>query len=201
MKTLTDVTDVIVVAGARKRYGEKRALNGFDLTVERGTVHGVLGPNGAGKTTAVRILTTLLRPDEGLVRVAGLDVRTHAREVRRRIGLLGQHAALDEDLSGRQNLEMFGRLYHLVWPIGFLSNAIATPESMPGWLGAVVWWNPMSATATAVRDLFGTPGGGAGAAAGSWAAEHAGTLAVLWPVALLALFFPLAVRRFGRLSR
>ncbi|MGW2511666.1 ATP-binding cassette domain-containing protein [Streptomyces scopuliridis] len=107
------MTDVIVVAGARKRYGEKRALDGFDLTVERGTVHGVLGPNGAGKTTAVRILTTLLRPDEGLVRVAGLDVRTHAREVRRRIGLLGQHAALDEDLSGRQNLEMFGRLYHL----------------------------------------------------------------------------------------
>ncbi len=110
---MTDVTDVIVVAGARKRYGEKRALDGFDLTVERGTVHGVLGPNGAGKTTAVRILTTLLRPDEGLVRVAGLDVRTRAREVRRRIGLLGQHAALDEDLSGRQNLEMFGRLYHL----------------------------------------------------------------------------------------
>ncbi|WP_326810991.1 ATP-binding cassette domain-containing protein [Streptomyces scopuliridis] len=107
------MTDVIVVAGARKRYGEKRALDGFDLTVERGTVHGVLGPNGAGKTTAVRILTTLLRPDEGLVRVAGLDVRTRAREVRRRIGLLGQHAALDEDLSGRQNLEMFGRLYHL----------------------------------------------------------------------------------------
>ncbi|PVE06228.1 IclR family transcriptional regulator [Streptomyces scopuliridis RB72] len=104
---------MIVVAGARKRYGEKRALDGFDLTVERGTVHGVLGPNGAGKTTAVRILTTLLRPDEGLVRVAGLDVRTRAREVRRRIGLLGQHAALDEDLSGRQNLEMFGRLYHL----------------------------------------------------------------------------------------
>ncbi|MFE4059506.1 ATP-binding cassette domain-containing protein [Streptomyces sp. NPDC059096] len=105
--------DAIVVAGARKRYGEKRALDGFDLAVERGTVHGVLGPNGAGKTTAVRVLTTLLRPDEGLVRVAGFDVRTQGREVRRRIGLLGQHAALDEDLSGRQNLEMFGRLYHL----------------------------------------------------------------------------------------
>ncbi|MFD7289005.1 ATP-binding cassette domain-containing protein [Streptomyces sp. NPDC059863] len=107
------MTDVIVVAGARKRYGEKRALDGFDLTVERGTVHAVLGPNGAGKTTAVRILTTLLRSDEGLVRVAGLDVRTRARDVRRRIGLLGQHAALDEELGGRQNLEMFGRLYHL----------------------------------------------------------------------------------------
>ncbi|MFD5031734.1 ATP-binding cassette domain-containing protein [Streptomyces sp. NPDC058405] len=110
---MSDATDAIVAEGVRKRYGGKRALDGFDLTVERGTVHGVLGPNGAGKTTAVRVLTTLLRPDEGLVRVAGFDVRTRAGEVRRRIGLLGQHAALDEDLSGRQNLEMFGRLYHL----------------------------------------------------------------------------------------
>lgn len=110
---MSDATGAIVVEGVRKRYGGKRALDGFDLTVERGTVHGVLGPNGAGKTTAVRVLTTLLRPDEGLVRVAGFDVRTRAGEVRRRIGLLGQHAALDEDLSGRQNLEMFGRLYHL----------------------------------------------------------------------------------------
>ncbi|MCL7380941.1 ABC transporter permease [Streptomyces sp. 35G-GA-8] len=93
--------------------------------------------------------------------------------------------------------EMVQTVQILVWPIGFLSNAFATPESMPGWLGSVVEWNPMSATATAVRDLFGSPGG----AGGSWAAEHAGTLAVLWPLVLLALFFPLAVRRFGRLSR
>ncbi|MFE4371349.1 ABC transporter permease [Streptomyces sp. NPDC056835] len=93
--------------------------------------------------------------------------------------------------------EMVQAVQILVWPIGFLSNAFATPESMPGWLGAVVEWNPMSATATAVRDLFGSPG----AVGGSWPAEHAGTLAVLWPVVLLALFFPLAVRRFGRLSR
>ncbi|NUL05435.1 ATP-binding cassette domain-containing protein [Streptomyces lunaelactis] len=107
------MTDAIVVEGARKRYGEKRALDGLDLVVERGTVHGVLGPNGAGKTTAVRIMATLLRHDEGVVRVAGRDVRTEAAEVRRRIGLLGQHAAVDEKLSGRQNLEMFGRLYHL----------------------------------------------------------------------------------------
>ncbi|KUJ69568.1 hypothetical protein ACZ90_10360 [Streptomyces albus subsp. albus] len=78
-----------------------------------GTVHGVLGPNGAGKTTAVRIMSTLLRPDAGRVTVAGLDVRERAAEVRRRVGLLGQHAALDEKLGGRQNLEMFGRLYHL----------------------------------------------------------------------------------------
>ncbi|MEU8525628.1 ATP-binding cassette domain-containing protein [Streptomyces sp. NPDC048629] len=107
------MTDAIVVEGARKRYGDQPALDGFDLAVRRGTVHGVLGPNGAGKTTMVRILATLLRHDEGEVRVAGYDVRTEADRVRRRIGLLGQHAALDEQLGGRQNLEMFGRLYHL----------------------------------------------------------------------------------------
>ncbi|WP_371795886.1 ABC transporter permease [Streptomyces sp. NBC_01718] len=92
--------------------------------------------------------------------------------------------------------EMVQAVQILVWPVGFLSNVFATPESMPGWLGAVVEWNPMSATATAVRDLFGNPGG----AGGSWAAEHAGLLAVVWPVALIAVFFPLAVRRFARLS-
>ncbi|MEF9883702.1 ATP-binding cassette domain-containing protein [Streptomyces sp. P9-A4] len=105
--------EAILMEGARKRYGGKDALAGLDLSVGRGTVHGLLGPNGAGKTTTVRILATLLRHDEGLVRVAGHDVRTEAREVRRRIGLLGQHAALDEELGGRQNLEMFGRLHHL----------------------------------------------------------------------------------------
>ncbi|MCX2182300.1 ATP-binding cassette domain-containing protein [Streptomyces sp. SKN60] len=106
--------DAILMEGVRKRYGDdKQALDGLDLTVARGTVHGLLGPNGAGKTTTVRVLATLLRHDEGLVRVAGHDVRREAGEVRRRIGLLGQHAALDEELSGRQNLEMFGRLYHL----------------------------------------------------------------------------------------
>ncbi|MGW6508822.1 ATP-binding cassette domain-containing protein [Streptomyces niveus] len=99
--------------GVRKRYGEKAALDGLDLVVARGTVHGVLGPNGAGKTTAVRVLATLLRHDEGVARVAGHDLRTQAQEVRRRIGLLGQHAAVDEELSGRQNLDMFGRLHHL----------------------------------------------------------------------------------------
>ncbi|MEU6619611.1 ATP-binding cassette domain-containing protein [Streptomyces litmocidini] len=106
-------SEAVLVEGARKRYGRKDALDGLDLAVGRGTVHGLLGPNGAGKTTTVRILATLLRHDEGMVRVAGHDVRTGAREVRRRIGLLGQHAALDEELGGRQNLEMFGRLHHL----------------------------------------------------------------------------------------
>ncbi|MFJ4708960.1 ABC transporter permease [Streptomyces anulatus] len=93
--------------------------------------------------------------------------------------------------------EMVSAVQILVWPVGFLSNVFATPESMPGWLGAVVEWNPMSATATAVRELFGNPGG----ATGSWAAEHAGLLAVLWPLAIIAVFFPLAVARFARLSR
>ncbi|MFD7298681.1 ATP-binding cassette domain-containing protein [Streptomyces sp. NPDC059897] len=99
--------------GLVKRYGDKRALDGFDLTVRRGTVHGLLGPNGAGKTTAVRVLATLLRFDEGRAEVGGVDVTARPREVRRRIGLTGQYAAVDEVLTGRQNLEMFGRLFHL----------------------------------------------------------------------------------------
>ncbi|WP_030679010.1 daunorubicin resistance protein DrrA family ABC transporter ATP-binding protein [Streptomyces rimosus] len=103
----------MAVEGLRKKYGPKAALDGLDLTVPRGTVHGILGPNGAGKTTLVRILSTLLRPDAGTARVAGFDVLRRPDEVRVRIGLLGQHAAVDEELSGRQNLEMFGRLYHL----------------------------------------------------------------------------------------
>ncbi|MFF3358532.1 ABC transporter permease [Streptomyces sp. NPDC002917] len=104
---------------------------------------------------------------------------------------IGIHLAL---VAGKP--EMVQAVQILVWPVGFLSNVFAAPESMPGWLGAVVEWNPMSATATAVRDLFGNPGG----AGGSWAAEHAGLLAVVWPVALIAVFFPLAVRWFTRLS-
>ncbi|MGR8009148.1 ATP-binding cassette domain-containing protein [Streptomyces hypolithicus] len=110
---MTDAEAAIVVEGVEKRYGQKRALGGLDLVVGRGTVHGVLGPNGAGKTTIVRILATLLRHDAGRAEVAGYDVRTQAARVRRHIGLLGQHAAVDEELGGRQNLEMFGRLHHL----------------------------------------------------------------------------------------
>ncbi|MEU9790605.1 ATP-binding cassette domain-containing protein [Streptomyces sparsogenes] len=99
--------------GLRKRYGRKPALDGFDLAVGHGTVQGLLGPNGAGKTTAVRILTTLARPSGGRAAVAGFDVTRHPREVRRRIGLAGQYAAVAEMLTGRQNLVMFGRLFHL----------------------------------------------------------------------------------------
>jgi ABC-2 type transport system ATP-binding protein len=106
----------IVATGLCKRFGSANALDGFDLHVTQGTVCGLLGPNGAGKTTAVRILTTLLRPDGGTAEVAGFDVVRQAAQVRSRIGLVGQHAAVDEVLSGRQNLEMFGRLYHLSPP-------------------------------------------------------------------------------------
>ncbi|MFE7544889.1 ATP-binding cassette domain-containing protein [Streptomyces platensis] len=106
--------DVAVRAeGLEKRYGDKRALDGLDLTVRRGTVHGLLGPNGAGKTTVVRILATLLRPDGGRAAVAGHEVTREPERVRARIGLAGQYAAVDGILTGRQNLEMFGRLFHL----------------------------------------------------------------------------------------
>ncbi|MEV1007788.1 ATP-binding cassette domain-containing protein [Streptomyces sp. NPDC049881] len=113
MTGTTGPTDAITVTGLRKAFGTRQALDGLDLTVARGTVHGVLGPNGAGKTTAVRVLTTLLRPDGGTAVVAGHDVARDPAAVRRRIGLVGQHAALDEDLDGRQNLDLFGRLHHL----------------------------------------------------------------------------------------
>jgi ABC-2 type transport system ATP-binding protein len=103
----------VIAEGLRKRYGETRALDGLDLEVREGTVCGLLGPNGAGKTTAVRVLATLLRPDGGRAEVAGFNVVREAEEVRYRIGLAGQHAAVDEILTGRQNLAMFGRLYHL----------------------------------------------------------------------------------------
>ncbi|MGY3519989.1 ATP-binding cassette domain-containing protein [Micromonospora sp. PTRAS2] len=103
----------IAAEGLRKRYGDAPALDGFDLRVRPGTVCGLLGPNGAGKTTAVRILSTLLRPDAGRAEVAGFDVARRPDQVRHRIGLVGQRAAVDEVLSGHENLVIFGRLCHL----------------------------------------------------------------------------------------
>jgi ABC-2 type transport system ATP-binding protein len=103
----------IEVEGLRKRFKDVTALDGIDLRAPTGTILGLLGPNGAGKTTAVRILTTLLPPDDGTARVAGLDVVRDAAAVRARIGLSGQYAAVDENLTGFENLEMVGRLYHL----------------------------------------------------------------------------------------
>jgi ABC-2 type transport system ATP-binding protein len=96
-----------------KSYGDVKAICDVDLRVEAGTILGLLGPNGAGKTTAVRILTTLLKPDSGSARVAGFDVVREAARLRAHIGLAGQYAAVDENLTGLENLEMVGRLYHL----------------------------------------------------------------------------------------
>jgi ABC-2 type transport system ATP-binding protein len=107
------MTYMIRTSGLVKRYGKVIALDGLDLEVPKGTVLGLLGPNGAGKTTAVRILATLLDADEGSAEVAGLDVQAEPHKVRERIGLSGQTAAVDEHLTGYENLDMVGRLYHL----------------------------------------------------------------------------------------
>lgn len=106
-------TMAVVAEGLSKRFGSTLALDDFELTVAQGTVCGLLGPNGAGKSTAVRILSTLLRPDTGRVTVAGFDVVRQPEEVRYRIGLVGQQPAVDEMLTGRENLEMFAHLYRL----------------------------------------------------------------------------------------
>ena len=105
------MASAISVRGLEKSYGDVHALRGIDLGASAGTILGLLGPNGAGKTTAVRILTTLLKPDSGSARVAGLDVVRDAAKLRSRIGLAGQYAAVDENLTGLENLTMVGRLY------------------------------------------------------------------------------------------
>lgn len=104
---------IIEVEGITKSFGDVHALAGIDLFVDPGTVYGLLGPNGAGKTTAIRVLTTLLKPDAGRASVAGFDVIEEAKQLRSAIGLAGQYAAVDEILTGRENLEMVGRLYRL----------------------------------------------------------------------------------------
>src|SRR5213592_777833 len=103
----------VSVRGLVKHYGATKALDGVDLDVHEGTVMGVLGPNGAGKTTLVRCLSTLITPDSGSAFVAGYDVAKQPRQLRRVIGLTGQYAAVDEKLSGRENLYMIGRLLDL----------------------------------------------------------------------------------------
>jgi ABC-type multidrug transport system ATPase subunit len=107
---------MIEVAGVKKAFGTTKALCGVDMMADRGKVLGLLGPNGAGKTTLVRILATLLLPDEGYARIAGLDVVRDAESIRPIIGLAGQYAAVDETLTGRENLELVGSLYHLAGP-------------------------------------------------------------------------------------
>jgi ABC-2 type transport system ATP-binding protein len=111
LEAALDGTAAVTVRGLVKSYGDVKALDGVDLDVAHGTVLGLLGPNGAGKTTIIRILTTLLLPDAGSARVAGLDVVSDAAKLRERIGLAGQYAAVDENLTGLENLTMVGRLY------------------------------------------------------------------------------------------
>jgi ABC-2 type transport system ATP-binding protein len=112
-KVVPMTENAITVEGVRKCFGSIVALEGIDLAVPTGTVFGLLGPNGAGKTTAVRILTTILRPDEGRATVLGHDVVREADAVREHIGLAGQYAAVDENLTGRENLRLIGKLTHL----------------------------------------------------------------------------------------
>jgi ABC-2 type transport system ATP-binding protein len=107
------MTQMIRAEGLVKRYGKHTALDGLDLSVPQGTILGLLGPNGAGKTTAVRVFTTLLQADEGKVEVAGIDVAKDPSAARQKIGLSGQYAAVDEYLTGFENLDLVGRLYHL----------------------------------------------------------------------------------------
>src|SRR5680860_486129 len=113
MSTTPAMSAMVSASGLVKRYGQVTALDGLDLEVPQGTVLGLLGPNGAGKTTVVRILTTLLQPDAGSAFVGGVDVRSNPEGVRKRIGLSGQYAAVDEYLTGYENLDMVGRLYRM----------------------------------------------------------------------------------------
>lgn len=110
---MANARNIIEASGLVKRYGDVVALDGLDLSVREGSIVALLGPNGAGKTTAVSILTTLIEPDEGSASVAGIDVLTDPAEVRKLIGLSGQYAAVDEHLTGFENLDMIGRLYRL----------------------------------------------------------------------------------------
>lgn len=107
------MTLAIEVSGLKKNFGEVQALRGIDFTVEQGTIVGLLGPNGSGKTTTVRILATLLKADGGSAKVSGFDVATNSDAVKETIGLTGQYAAVDEYLTGRENLQLFGQLFHL----------------------------------------------------------------------------------------
>src|SRR5688500_19100535 len=115
LASIQRMTNAIETRALAKSFGKTRALDGIDLTVREGSVYGLLGPNGAGKTTTIRILATLLKPDSGRATVAGLDVVKEPDAVRRKVGLTGQYASVDEDLTGIENLILVGRLLGLPW--------------------------------------------------------------------------------------
>ena len=128
----------IEATGLVKSFGETRAVDGVDLAVRSGSIYGVLGPNGAGKTTTIRMLATLIRPDEGSARVLGHDIVEEADEVRAAVSLTGQLASVDEDLTGRENLILLGRLLGLPRPAakaraGELLDAFGLSEAAGGW--------------------------------------------------------------------
>ncbi|MCT7353355.1 ATP-binding cassette domain-containing protein [Streptomyces sp. 15-116A] len=137
-------TYAVLSEGLEKRFGEVRALRGLDLAVAEGTVCAVLGPNGAGKTTAVRLLTTLLRPDAGSARVAGCDLVREAAAVRHRIGVTGQDTSIDGDLTGRENLRLFARLHRVRGAAGRAAELLdrfglaeAADRPASGWSGGM----------------------------------------------------------------
>ncbi len=121
----------IEATGLAKSFGAKRAVDGVDLAVPRGSIYGVLGPNGAGKTTTIRMLATLTRPDAGQARVLGHDVVTEAAAVRRMVSLTGQMASVDEDLTGRENLVLLGRLLGLKRPAATPAEGFSRPGRRP----------------------------------------------------------------------
>ena len=171
-----------------------RALDGVDLEIPEGTILGLLGPNGAGKTTTVRILATLLKPDAGHATVAGFDVVRQAQQLRRVIGLSGQYAAVDENLTGRENLVMFGRLYQLPK----IEAQKRADELLEPRLQPFAEWNPISTLTTSLRTLWGnlTPFPGT-----SLASTQPILITLVWFAVILGVFAPLGVRRYSSMSR
>src|SRR5882672_9397555 len=181
---------MIEAEGLTKRYGPTGALAGIDLQVPAGSILGVLGPNGAGKTTAVRILTTLSRPDSGWARVAGHDVVREAAAVQRNIGVTAQDATVDEVLTGQ------GVGLVILFPLAIVSNGLVPTQRMPAVLRFIADWNPVSAVTAAARHLWGNPN--PSATIHAWPMQHPVAASLLWSLALLVIFAPLATLLYRR---